>query len=68
MTSNEQPHIRRETRIYPMCCTSANCGHGTCPADCRCLPVLHEFKAWVERKAAKVEDHIWCPLVYTATR
>lgn len=55
------------TRVYPSCCTSAYCGRSKCDG-CRNLPILEDFKAWKERRAARAEDPIWCPNVYTATR
>jgi len=57
----------RETRVYPMCCTSAHCGKTSdqCPT-CTYFPVKKEFAEWVERTGAKVADGIWSPLVYVA--
>lgn len=54
-------------RVYPACCTSAQCGRLSC-GGCRKLPILDEFKAWVKARAAVVEDKVWAPLVYTAKR
>ena len=53
-------------RVYPSCCTSAYCGKGNCEG-CRNKPILDEFKAWVAKTKAVVEDPVWCPNVYTAT-
>jgi len=53
------------TRVYPSCCTSAQCGRIEC-SGCPALPILAEFKAWRERTAAVCEDPIWCPTVWTA--
>jgi hypothetical protein len=53
-----------DTRVYPVCCTSAHCGKTDC-TGCKNLPVLAEFKAWVEKTGAKVTDPVWCPNVYT---
>lgn len=58
----------RDVRVYPYCCLSAQCGRTSCPADCPRLPVLQEFKRWVEKNDAQVADEIWCPTVYVATK
>ncbi len=52
-------------RVYPACCTSANCGATSCPETCPMLPVLTEFKAWRDRTGAVVSEPVWCPTVYT---
>ena len=57
-----------ETRVFPTCCTSAYCGKLKCPADCRNLSTLEDFKKWKEETAAECADPVWCPSVYTATR
>ena len=56
-----------KTRVYPKCCTSAFCGKIDC-TGCRNKSILDEFKAWIEKTNAKVEDPVWCPLVYTAQK
>ena len=55
------------TRLYPTCCISAFCGGGgdDCKT-CRNGPILAEFKAWVEKTGATVDDPIWSPRIYTA--
>ncbi len=52
-------------RVYPACCTSAYCGKTSesCP-ECRCYPILQEFKQWVKDHNAKCSDPIWSPNVY----
>ncbi|MDD5062959.1 MAG: hypothetical protein PHN44_11840, partial [Candidatus Marinimicrobia bacterium] len=64
-----------ETRLYPLCCTSAYCGRVNCDAyahrgrqipECQNKPVLERFRTWVEKTDAIIEDPIWCPRVYTA--
>lgn len=55
-----------ETRVYPICCTSAYCGKIDCPPTCRNLPELRSFKEWRERTDAQPADRIWSPLVYVA--
>ena len=52
-------------RVYPFCCTSAYCGRARCQG-CSNEPTLRAFKAWVARAGARVENPVWCPLVYTA--
>lgn len=54
----------RLIRVYPTACTSAYCGRTEC-TGCPNLPALIEFKSWVARTGAVVDDPIWCPLVYT---
>jgi len=56
--------MKRTLRIYPTGCTSAYCGKTKCPEDCPRLPLLRDFKAWVETTGAKVTDPIWSPTVY----
>ena len=59
---------KRETRIYPMCCTSAYCGGGGDDClTCQFKGELDSFNEWVERKQAICPDEIWCPLFYEAT-
>lgn len=55
-------------RVYPQCCTSAYCGHGSehCPG-CRNAPTLEAFKAWRDAHQAVQADPVWAPLVYVAT-
>ncbi len=54
-----------ETRVYPICCTSAYCGRGpaSCPS-CVNYPTLKAFKQWRDETDAKPADEIWSPLVY----
>lgn len=54
-------------RVYPSCCTSMYCGRIEC-AGCPNESILRDFKAWVAKHAAVVEDPIWCPTVYTAKK
>ena len=61
----------RETRVYPSCCTSMYCcGVGVLDdcKGCRNKPTLDAFNAWVAKHGAIVEDDIWCPTVFTATK
>lgn len=59
----------RKTRVFPSCCTSAFCGgFGDDCTACPHKPTKDAFKAWVKEHAAVVEDDIWCPTVYTATK
>lgn len=53
-------------RSYPFSCRSMYCGETTCPATCKHLPALNEFKAWRKRTNAIQEDPIWCPGMWTA--
>lgn len=55
------------TRVYPTCCTSAYCGKTDC-TGCRNWPKLVEFKEWVDRTGACVEDPVWCPSVYAVPK
>ena len=59
---------RVETRIYPPCCLSDNCG---CFAEdcerCRNKPTLDEFKAWRAATGAVQIDPTWAPSFYVAT-
>ena len=57
----------RETRKYPACCTSAYCGATEC-GNCKCEPVLREFKEWRERTHATQPDRIWSPSVWVASQ
>lgn len=57
----------KQTRVYPVGCTSAYCGRVEC-TGCPRKPILDEFNAWVARTEAIVDDPIWCPTVYTAQK
>lgn len=59
--------MKKETRIYPTCCTSMYCGEVECPDNCKNLKYLNEFKQWVKEHNAIVEDKIYSPCVYTST-
>jgi len=60
--------MKKETRIYPICCTSAYCGGGGDDClTCRNKKELDSFNEWVERKQAICPDKIWSPLFYEAT-
>lgn len=68
-TSPTRNEAEMETRMYPICCTSAFCGgYGDSCRTCRNKPVLDEFKAWRERTAAVQKNPIWSRLFWTATR
>lgn len=53
------------TRLYPIDCTSAYCGRIDCRPDCRHLPALEAFRAWVEAAGATRPDPVWCPLIWS---
>lgn len=55
------------TRTYPYCCRSINCGCIDCRPDCENRPELDAFKAWVAEHDAKVLDPVWMQSEYTAT-
>lgn len=55
----------RETRVYPMCCTSAYCGKTNCEG-CRNKETLDKFNEWKDRTNAQCADPIWCPTVYVS--
>jgi hypothetical protein len=43
-----------ESRIYPICCTSAYCGnYGESCNGCENKPALDEFRSWAKRTRAK---------------
>lgn len=61
--------MKGETRHYPNCCLSANCG--ACGDECRnCpnYPVLLAWKRWRDETAAICVDPIWSPNRYIAQR
>lgn len=50
MNMNSRP----ESRVYPICCTSAYCGNfGAACSQCENKPVLDAFHSWVKRTKAK---------------
>jgi hypothetical protein len=61
-----QDRPTKETRIYPVGCTSAFCGRIDC-TGCSRAPERHAFEAWRERTHATRPDPIWCPLVWCAS-
>lgn len=65
MTHRRIDENGKETRVYPMNCTSAFCGRDNCEG-CKWLGELTEFKAWKEETKAVCEDYIWSPNVWTA--
>lgn len=63
--------MRRETRVYPVCCQSASCGNAEGEVVCKkCshYPKLKEFKDWVREHDAIQADATWSPSVYIATK
>ena len=67
LSASVTKEIIMQSKLFPICCTSAYCGKINCPISCKNLAELTKFKAWVEATSAIKTDPIWCPLVYTAT-
>ena len=56
---------KKRIRMFPVNCTSTMCDRSSCK-ECPHFAELVEFKAWVKRYNASVEDPIWAPLFYIA--
>ncbi len=59
---------QRETRLYPLACTSAYCGNVMDCDKCVNVKALRAFKAWREETGATRPDHIWSPRVWVAAK
>ena len=53
----------KETKLYPLCCTSMYCGREDCKG-CESKPIKDDFESWRERTNAYKPDPIWCPRVW----
>ena len=58
---------RKETVIFPQCCTSAYCGIDYDCSTCMYRELNKEFHAWREKHRAIRLDEIRSPSVWTAT-
>lgn len=57
--------MKRRTRVYPACCTSAFCGRIECEG-CVHKQTLEDFRAWVKQHNAVQSCPVWSPNVYVA--